>query len=67
SLLDGVNAASLALMAAVTLTLTANSLTDLFTILLAAAALALLLRTKINSTWLVLAGAALGWLAEMLL
>jgi chromate transporter len=66
SLLDGVNAASLALMAAVTLTLTANSLTDLFTVLLAAAALALLLRTKINSTWLVLAGAALGWLAEML-
>lgn len=67
SLLDGVNAASLALMAAVTLILTANSLTDLFTVLLAAAALALLLRTKINSTWLVLAGAALGWLAEMLL
>lgn len=64
SLLDGVNAASMGLMAAVTLTLTAGSLTDWFTILLAVAALAMLIRFKINSTWLVLAGAVLGWLAE---
>lgn len=65
SLLDGVNAASMGLMAAVTLTLTAGSLTDWFTILLAVAALAILTRFKINSTWLVLAGAVLGWLAEL--
>ncbi len=65
SLLDGVNAASMGLMAAVTLTLTAGSLTDWFTILLAVAALAILIRFKINSTWLVLAGAVLGWLAEL--
>ncbi|MBU4174565.1 MAG: chromate efflux transporter [Anaerolineae bacterium] len=64
SLLDGVNAASMGLMAAVTLTLTAGSLTDWFTIFLAVAALVMLIRFKINSTWLVLAGAVLGWLAE---
>jgi chromate transporter len=66
SLLDGVNAASLGLMAAVTLTLTAGSLTDPFTILLAVTALLVLIRFKINSAWLVLAGALLGWLAEQL-
>ncbi len=64
SLLDGLNAASLGLMAAVTLSLAGNSLTDPFTLLLAAAALYVLLRHKINSTWLVLAGALLGVLVD---
>jgi chromate transporter len=64
SLLDGLNAASLGLMAAVTLSLAGNSITDPFTVLLAAAALYVLLRHKINSTWLVLAGALLGVLVD---
>ena len=66
SLLDGVNAASLGLMAAVTLTLTSGSLTDWFTVLLALAALLTLIRFKINSTWLVLAGAVLGVLVNLI-
>lgn len=64
SLLDGLNAASLGLMAAVTLSLVGNSLTDPFTVLLAATALYALLRHQINSTWLVLAGALLGLLVD---
>lgn len=63
ALLDGVNAASLGLMAAVTFQLGWESLMDIFTLLLAAASLILLMRYKINSTWLILAGASLGLLS----
>jgi chromate transporter len=66
SLLDGVNAASLGLMAAVTLTLASGSLTDWFTVFLALAALLILICFKINSTWLVLAGAVLGVLVNLI-
>ncbi len=64
SLLDGVNAASLGLMAAVTLFLIPGSLTDLFTILLTIIAFLVLVFLKTNSTWLVLAGAVLGVLVK---
>ncbi len=64
-LLDGVNAASLGLMAAVTFQLGRESLLDIFTLLLAVVSLALLIRYKINSTWLILGGAALGLLSMM--
>jgi chromate transporter len=63
ALLDGVNAASLGLMAAVTFQLGRESLMDIFTLLLALASLILLMRYKINSTWLILAGAAIGLLS----
>jgi len=66
SLLDGVNAASLALMAAVTLTLGYGSLIDWFSALLTLATFFVLLRFKLNSTWLVLAGAGLGWLVKFI-
>ncbi len=59
--LDGVNAASLALMAAVALQLGKTSLVDVPAWMLAAVATVLLLRYKINSAWLVLGGAAAGW------
>jgi chromate transporter len=59
-LLDGVNVASLALMAAVTWQLGQTSLIDPLTIGLAAVSAALLLAFKVNSTWLVLGGAAAG-------
>lgn len=58
--LDGVNAASLGLMAAVTLQLGRASLIDVPTVLVAAAAGVLLLRYRVNSTWLIMAGAAAG-------
>ena len=60
ALLDGVNVASLALMAVVTARLAPAAVVDLPTGLLAAAAAFLLLRSRTNSTWLVLGGAALG-------
>lgn len=56
SLLDGVNVAAVALMAAVTLTLGRAAIVDPFTAGLALVATVLLLRYKVNSTWLVLSG-----------
>ena len=63
--LDGVNVASLALMVVVAWQLGAASLADWPTVLLAAIAAALLLRYRVNSAWLVLGGAAVGWLLTM--
>lgn len=56
-LLDGANAASLGLMTAVTVELGQASLIDPFTILIALISLFLLVRFKINATWLIFAGA----------
>jgi chromate transporter len=66
SLLDGVNAASLGLMAAVTVQLGLASLIDAFTILLALLALVLLIRYKLNSTWLIGGGALAGLLLSLI-
>jgi chromate transporter len=60
--LDGVNAASLALMAVVTVQLGRAALVDWLTIALAVLAAALLLRFRLNATWLILGGAAVGLL-----
>lgn len=61
SMLDGVNASSLGLMAAVTFQLAASSLTDFYTATIALVSLVLLLRYKINSTWLIAGGALAGF------
>jgi chromate transporter len=66
SLLDGVNASSLGLMAAVTFQLAFSSLTDLPTVLIAIVSLVLLLRYKINSTWLIAGGALTGLLLSLI-
>jgi chromate transporter len=58
--LDGVNIASLGLMAAVTWTLGKAGIVDWFTILLTGAALFFVFKFKTNSTWLILGGALLG-------
>jgi chromate transporter len=58
--LDGVNAAAVALMAAVALALGRGALVDPWTCAIALAALALLVRFRVNATWLILGGAALG-------
>lgn len=58
--LDGVTVASLALMAHVTWQLARAAIIDLPTALLAAVAAAILVRWKLNSTWLVLGGALIG-------
>ena len=63
--LDGVNVASLALMAVVTWQLGRSALVDLPTVTLALVSGVLLLRYRINSAWLVLAGAAVGILTSL--
>jgi len=60
--LDGVNVASVALMAVVTVRLAVGSLVDVLTAALAAVSLALLLRLKVSPTWLMVGGAVVGWL-----
>ncbi len=64
--LDGVNIAALSLMIEVTIQLGRGSLVDLPTLLIGVVALGLLLRYKINSTWLIAGGAAAGILWGML-
>lgn len=66
SLLDGVNASALGLMAAVTFQLAVSSLTDFFTIIIAAISLVLLLRYKVNSTWLIAGGALAGFIVSFI-
>ncbi|HUJ80121.1 MAG TPA: chromate efflux transporter [Nitrospiria bacterium] len=58
--LDGVNAASLGLMAAVAWQLGRASLTDPLTAVIALVSLGLLVRFKLNPTWLIATGAAIG-------
>lgn len=60
--LDGLNVASLALMVAVTAQLARSALTDVPAFAIAALSAVLLIRFKLSSTWLILAGAAAGWL-----
>jgi chromate transporter len=58
--LDGVNVASLALMAVVTWRLGSAALVDPLTVALAILAAILLLRFEINSAWLILAAGVIG-------
>ena len=59
--LDGLNVASLALMAVVTWHLGRAAVFDLPSALLAVAGAALLFRYRLNSAWLVLGGGLAGW------
>jgi chromate transporter len=61
SLLDGVNASALGLMAAVSFQLGISSVMDFYTALIAIISLILLLRYKINSTWLIVGGGIAGF------
>jgi chromate transporter len=63
AVLDGVNVASLALMALVTWQLGRAALVDPLTVGVAGVSAVLLVRFRINSAWLVLGAALLGWLA----
>ncbi len=67
TILDGVNAASLGLMAAVTLQLAREALVNGLSVCLAAGSFALVLFTKINSTWIILAAALVGLLRFVIL
>jgi chromate transporter len=60
AMLDGVNVAALGLMAGVTWELARAALVDWLTVVLAIVAAVILLRTKLNSAWLVLGGGIVG-------
>jgi len=60
--LDGVNVAALSLMAGVLIQLGQNALEDILTWAISIIAFVILLRFKINSVWLILAGATIGLL-----
>jgi chromate transporter len=62
--LDGVNAAAVALMAFVGFQFARETLLNVPAILMALLATVLLLRFKVNSAWLVLAGAVVGFLVR---
>ena len=64
SMLDGVVAGSLALIAVVSWQLARVALVDWITGAVLLASLALLLRYRINSAWLIAAGALVGWIAR---
>ena len=66
ALLDGVNVAALGLMAAVTIELGQDALTDVFTVTMALVAALLLIRYKVNSTWLIIGGGGAGVLFRLL-
>ncbi len=66
SFLDGVNVASLAMMALVTGQLGLSAVVDWFTALLTIVSLVLVFRFKINSAWLVLGGGMLGLLTAVI-
>jgi chromate transporter len=63
--LDGVNVAAVALITGVLLQLARAALVDWLTLALAAVALFVLLRWKVNSAWLVLGGALVGAAAHL--
>ncbi|MFL5801625.1 MAG: chromate efflux transporter [Roseiflexaceae bacterium] len=64
--LDGVNVAAVGLMVAVTWELGRAAIVDWLTLALALIAAVLLLRFKVNSTWLIAGGGAAGLLAQLL-
>ncbi|HIK17069.1 MAG TPA: chromate transporter [Leptolyngbyaceae cyanobacterium M33_DOE_097] len=64
ALLDGVNAASLGLMAVVTLKLATAAVVDWLTVTLAIASVVAAFKFRVNSTYLVLAGGLIGWIAQ---
>lgn len=64
--LDGVNVASLALMAVVTLQIGRAAVIDVPSAALTLTAAVLLVRFHVNATWLILGGAAVGWVAHAL-
>src|SRR5574341_116687 len=65
SILDGVNVAALGAMAGVTLTLGRAALIDLPTLAIGLIAALALFRFKVSSVWLVIGGAAAGWLVGL--
>jgi chromate transporter len=62
--LNGVNAASLGLMAAVTFTLGREAIVDGLTLLMVLLAMVAVFRFRLNSAWIVLAGGLVGFVSQ---
>jgi chromate transporter len=62
AVIEGVNVASLALMLVVALRLARTAVVDWAALLISCVSLLLLLRWKLNATWLIVGGAVVGWL-----
>jgi chromate transporter len=65
--LDGVNIASLGLMAGVTVQLGQTAIIDIFTIVLLLVTLLVIFRLKINSVWLIIGGGLLGAIYKLII
>jgi chromate transporter len=63
--LDGVNAAAVALMASVAIALGRATIVDAWTLVIGLASAVLLVRYRMNATWLILGGAGLGILLHL--
>jgi len=64
ALLDGVNVAALSLMVLVTYQLGRASLIDVTTLVIGLISAVILFRFRVNSAWLVLGGAIVGWIVS---
>jgi chromate transporter len=62
AVLDGVNVASLALMAVVTWQLATATLVRALPVVVCVASFVALVRYNVNATWLIVAAAGIGWL-----
>lgn len=65
--LDGLNVASLGLMAVVSFKLAAASLLDPFTIIIAFVSLSIIMKFKFNTVWAIIAGGILGFVYQAIL
>ncbi|MDU5081695.1 chromate transporter [uncultured Tissierella sp.] len=65
-MLDGINIASLALMATVSFKLGISSLTDGLAIIIFIVSLFSLIKFKINSAWIIVAGGLVGWISSLI-
>lgn len=66
AMLDGVNIGSLVLMTVVSLKLGVASLINPLTIFIFIIALLILMKYKVNSAWLIIAGGAIGWISSLI-
>ena len=66
AMLDGVNIGSLVLMTIVSLKLGIASLINPLTIIMFLISFLILMKYKINSAWLILAGGAIGWISSFI-
>lgn len=64
--LDGINVASLGLMAVVSMKLGISTFIDFVTVLIFLAAFFVMMKLKINSVWLIMVGGFIGWMVQVL-